>query len=258
VNAILLPFLSGEAEDPMALIFHHVLDHPMGPMGITKYTWNMWIAAGILLFMLWRVDKTKTIPEGKLRGFLELVYHFIRDEIVYPLMGEKYGRVFLPFFVTLFSFILTLNIVGMMPLPGVGGAATSNIYLTGALAGCTFLVSVVGGIWFNGPIGFLKGFIPSGVPFFVLPILFPIEVMGFCIKHAVLAVRLMANMLAGHLVLGSFLGLIFIYKNSIAVGGGVGLALFVSLLEALVAFLQAYVFVLLATLFVGGAVHPDH
>ncbi|MCA9320998.1 MAG: F0F1 ATP synthase subunit A [Planctomycetes bacterium] len=268
MDSIILPFMSGDTTDPMAWIFNHSLDHSyagesgflgvLGSLGITKFTLNMWLSAGILLFVMWRTDTTSKIPSGKLRGTIELLYGFIRDEIVYPMMGPKYGRTFLPFFLTLFSFILVMNFVGLMPIPGIGGAATSNINLTAALAIITFLVSLVGGIWYNGPIGFLKSFMPSGVPLLVMPILFPIEILGFVIKHAVLAIRLFANMLAGHLVLGSFLGLIFVYKNFIAVGGAIPLALFVALLEVMVAFLQAYVFTLLAVLFVGGSVHPEH
>ena len=258
---MLLPFLTGDAGNPIAEIFAHNMDHPMvhlGPVSITKFTLNMWVAAGILALALAKADKKTMVPKGRLRGLFESIYFFVRDEIVYPIMGEHHGHSFMPLFLTLFSFIFVTNLVGMIPLPGIGGAATSTLGLTIPLALTVFVVSIGAGIWYNGPFGFLKGFLPPGVPFFVLPILFPIEILGFVIKHGVLAIRLFANMLAGHLVLGGFLGLIFVFKSYGAVGIALPLALFISLLELLVCFLQAYVFTLLATLFIGGAVHPEH
>lgn len=250
-----VPFLEG---NPMSEIFLHNMDHAMGPLGLTKFTWNMWIGTGLLIACLMMADKKSWVPSGKLRGIFEMIFFFIRDEIVFPIMGEKNGRTFMPFFLTLFSFIFFLNLVGMVPMGAIGGAATSNLGLTIPLCLIVLAVSILGGIYYNGPLGFLKSFAPSGVPGFVLVILFPIEIIGFFIKHGVLAVRLFANMLAGHLVLGGFLGLIFVFKSYGATGIAIPLALFISFLELLVCFLQAYVFTLLSCLFIGGAVHPDH
>lgn len=161
---------------------------------------------------------------------------------------------YVPFFCTLFVFIFTLNLLGIVP--GCG-TATSNLFVTGALAGIVLLVSVGSGIVFHGE-KFFTLFVPSGVPKFVVPLLFILELFGFFIKHAVLMVRLFANMIAGHLIIGSFLGLIFLFKSYGVAGPSVLLALFVTFLELLVAFLQAYVFTLLSVLFVGGMVHPEH
>ncbi|MCB9831990.1 MAG: F0F1 ATP synthase subunit A [Planctomycetes bacterium] len=244
--------------DPIQWIFIHTMDHRMGPAGITKFTLNMWLAGAVLTLLMWLARKSGPVPSGKLRGIFEMIFFFIRDEIVYPVMGEHHGKTFLPFFLTMFSFIFTMNLIGMVPIPGIGGAATGTLGSTIALAAIVFLVSTIAGIKFNGVGGFLKGFLPHGIPAFVIPLLFPIELVGYCIKHGVLAIRLFANMLAGHLVIGGFLGLIFTMKAYGAAGISVPLALFISFLELLVAFLQAYVFTLLATLFIGGTVHPEH
>ncbi len=251
-------FLSSEVTDPIQWIFIHNMDDKMGPIGISKLTLNMWLAAAILIFLLWKTKKDGGAPTGILRGIFEMVFFFVRDEIVYPIMGETNGKTFLPLFLTIFSFIFMMNLLGLVPLPFIGGAATGTLGSTISLAGIVFLVSVLAGIKYNGVGGFIKGFLPHGLPVFVIPLLFPIEVIGFIIKHAVLAVRLFANMLAGHLVLGGFLGLIFVYKSYALVPVSVPLALFMDCLELLVAFLQAYVFTLLSCLFIGGAVHPEH
>ncbi|MFT7617924.1 MAG: F-type H+-transporting ATPase subunit a [Planctomycetota bacterium] len=251
-------FLSSEVTDPIQWIFIHNMDDAMGPLGISKLTLNMWLAAGILTFLLWKVKKDQGAPTGLLRGIFEMVYFFVRDGIVYPVMGKENGQTFLPLFLTMFSFIFTMNLMGLVPLPYIGGAATGTLGLTISLASIVFLTSVLAGIKYNGIGGFITGFLPHGLPKFVIPLLFPIEVLGFVIKHAVLAVRLFANMLAGHLVLGGFLGLIFVYESYALVPVSIPLALFMNFLELLVAFLQAYVFTLLSCLFIGGAVHPDH
>lgn len=254
-----IPFLAGgENVDPIQWIFIHNMDESMGFLGISKFTLNMWVAFGLLALMLAASKKDGAVPSGLLRGIFEMIYFFVRDELVYPVMGAHHGRTFMPFFLTMFSAIFMMNLVGMVPLPVIGGAATSTFGLTIPLALITLLVSIGGGIAYNGPAGFMKAFIPSGVPPFVLVLLIPIEVLGFFIKHGVLAVRLFANMLAGHLVLGGFLGLIFLFGSYAMSAVALPLALFISLVECLVAFLQAYVFTLLSVLFIGGTVHPDH
>ncbi len=255
-----MPFLSAEVADPIQWIFIHNMDHGLGPswLGLSKLTLNMWLAALVLGLMMWLAKKDGFVPSGKLRGIFEMIYFFIRDEIVYPVMGEHHGKPFLPLFMTMFSFIFMMNLIGLVPLPVIGGAATGTLGSTISLAAIVFLISTIAGIKYNGVGGFIKGFLPAGLPVFVIPLLFPIEVIGFCIKHGVLAIRLFANMLAGHLVLGGFLGLIFVYQSYAMTAVSIPLALFISFLELLVAFLQAYVFTLLATLFIGGTVHPDH
>ena len=254
-----IPFLEGGS--PFGYIFAHNMDEvfvDLGIFSITKYTLNLWLASGLLLMCVTLAKKTTAIPQGVFRYLFESLFLFIRDELVYPTMGAKHGRVFLPFFMTVFSLILTLNLVGMFPLPYIGGATTSNIGFTIPMALAVLIGSIGGGLIVNGPGGFVKSFIPSGLPTAIVPVIFILELVGFFIKHGVLAIRLFANMLGGHLVTGAFLGLIFLFQSYGVAGASIPMAVFIGFIELLVAFLQAYVFTLLAVLFIGGTVHPDH
>ncbi len=202
------------------------------------------------------------VPRGKFWNMLEAMYLFIRDKVARPAIGEHDGDKFLPFLLTLFFFILGCNLTGMIPWLG---APTGVMATTAALAFCTFVVVVGSGMMRLGPVGFLKAQVPhmelpGPLAVILVPMIFFIEIFGLLIKHAVLAIRLLANMMAGHVVLAvlvAFIGatggtLIFTGVMPIAVLGSVAF----SLLELFVAFLQAYVFVFLAALFIGAAVHP--
>ncbi len=176
---------------------------------------------------------------------------------------------FLPFLWTLFFFILFCNLFGILPWLGSPTGAFST---TLVLAGCTFLAGFIGGNLKFGPIGYWMNQIPSmdlPLPLAILlkPMIFAIEVAGLAIKHVILAVRLLANMVAGHLVIAGIMGLITGAAVALAQPSGsdvsywitvsiacIGSALFF-MLELFVAFLQAYVFVFLSSLFIGAAVH---
>ncbi|WP_425398808.1 F0F1 ATP synthase subunit A [Aeoliella sp.] len=203
-------------------------------------------------------------PKGRLWNLLEAMYMFIRDQVARPAIGHDADR-FLPFLLTLFFFILGCNLAGMIPWLG---SPTGVMATTAALALVTFAVTVGSGIKQLGFAGFLKAQVPhmelpGALKWFLVPMIWVIEVLGLMIKHAVLAVRLLANMMAGHIVLAVILGFIAFA----AIEGGPWLAsgvapvstvavIALSLLELFVAFLQAYVFVFLAALFIGAAVHP--
>jgi F-type H+-transporting ATPase subunit a len=146
----------------------------------------------------------------------------------------------------------------MMPLPFMFGTATGNLGVTGTLAIITLLVGAIGGMFIQGPMGYLKNLVPHGIPWPILFLLYPIEVLGLLIKHVALAMRLFANMIAGHIVLASLIGLIYMFKTLVIAPGPVLMAAGLSALELFVAFLQAYIFVLLGSMFVGMAVHPEH
>jgi F-type H+-transporting ATPase subunit a len=172
-------------------------------------------------------------------------------------MGAE-GRGFVPYFCTLFLFILSVNLAGMIPEMKT---ATSNISVTAALALCSGILIVGSGIKYHGVVGFLKGFVPSGTPAWLVPLLFPLEIISLIIKVCVLAIRLFANMLSGHIALLCLLLLIFIV-GEISPWAGAGaiipsmlLEFFVTCLELLVAFLQAYVFSLLTAIFAGSVIH---
>lgn len=190
-------------------------------------------------------------PRGLLQNMLETVVIYIRDEVARPNLGDKTDK-YLPYLLTVFFFILACNLLGLLPF---GATATANITVTAVLAIITFVVTQFAGTkdyW--GHI-----FNPPGVPAIVKPILIPIEIMGLFTKPFALAVRLFANMTAGHLVILNLIGLIFIIGKMSATAGyltvvpAVLLTVAVYCLELLVAFIQAYVFTILSALFIGMA-----
>jgi F-type H+-transporting ATPase subunit a len=189
---------------------------------------------------------------------IEIIVLFLRDEIVIPNMGHK-GAGYTGYFATLFFFILIMNLIGLVPY---GATATGNLAVTAGLALTTLVLINFAGIREQGVIGYVSHIVPKGVPVWLYPLMFPIEVMGMLIKTFALCIRLFANMIAGHIVILVFLSFIFIFGSfGVAVGLGVapisvGLVLFTYLLELLVAFLQAYVFVMLTAIFTGAAMHP--
>ena len=190
-------------------------------------------------------------PQGLLQNVLETVVIYVRDEIARPNLGDKTNR-YLPYLLTVFFFILVCNLLGLMPF---GATATANITVTAVLALFTFVITQFAGTkdyW-------LHVLWPPGIPVFLKPILIPIEILGLFTKPFALAVRLFANMTAGHLVLLNLVNLIFIVAGMSVIAGwgtslpALGLTLFVYGLEVLVAFIQAYVFTILSALFIGMA-----
>jgi F-type H+-transporting ATPase subunit a len=221
------------------------------------------LLAAVFIRLAQRVRKGDIVRGGfwnMAEGFLE----FLRDFVVRPAIGAHDADRFVPLLWTMFFFILLLNLFGMVPW---AGSPTASLSVTLALAVVTFATVLVSGMRRFGLVHFWLNFVPPlDLPFVVrFPIqlmVFIIEVVGLCIRHAVLAVRLLANMVAGHLVLLAILGLIataavgasmaqWSTVTVIAVLGSAAL----SLLELFVAFLQAYVFTFLSALFIGAAIH---
>lgn len=187
---------------------------------------------------------------------------WIRDEMVYPVMGREAGTKFLPLFLSIFFFILFMNLLGLVP----GGAtATANIFVTMALATITLASMVVSGMVTQGPVHFFTSQVPH-VPTALWPLMFVVEIVGLLIvKPFALMVRLFANMTGGHMVVLSFMALIFFFaqREGAMVGWAsspvaVGFAVFIMIIEAFVAMLQAYIFTQLSIIFVQGCVHPEH
>jgi F-type H+-transporting ATPase subunit a len=185
---------------------------------------------------------------------------WVRDEMVYPSMGSELGRKFLPWFLTVFFFVLFMNLLGLLP----GGAtATASIFVTAALALVTLASMLVCGMVAQGPIAYWKNLVPH-VPLVLWPLMFVVEVIGVLVKPFALMVRLFANMTGGHMVVLSFMGLIFFFAaKSGAVGWAVSpvavsFAVFIMIIEAFVALLQAFIFTQLTILFVSASVHPEH
>ncbi len=208
------------------------------------------IALIVLFCAIYR--KNDRVPTGATNA-MEAFVQFIRDEIAIPSLGRKDGEKLTPVLCTMFFFILGLNILGQIPL---FAAATANISVTAPLALVVFYFMTVGAIGKNGFNGFIKAFVPSGVPLPILFIIIPLEVLGLFIKTFALMIRLFANMLAGHMVIYSLLGLVVLF--GVWALPAVLLAVGIALLEVLVVFLQAYIFVLLSAVFIGQMYHPEH
>ena len=209
------------------------------------------------------------VPAGG-GNFLEAVCEYLRKEVVEPTLEQHTDR-FVKYIWTLFFFVLANNLLGLVPFSSVsplvgvhlGGTATGNIWVTGTLATITFLMMVVNGIRLGGW-HYFAHFCPG--PLWLAPLLVPIEILGLFAKGFALAIRLFANMLAGHMMLAVLVG--FILTAGTAKGAGVGLlvaipvvagSIGITLLEILVAFLQAFIFAFLTSLFIGQAVlfHDD-
>lgn len=186
---------------------------------------------------------------------------WIRDEMVYPVMGAERGKKFLPFFLYVFFFITASNLIGIFPK---GMTSTSNIFVTAGLAAVTAVAVPVCGMVAQGPLVYWKNLVPHGVPAWLWPLLFLVEAIGLITRPFALTVRLFANMTAGHLVLLAFLGLLFFAGSQLgAVAWGiaplvVGFSVFILIIESFIALLQAYIFTLLSIVFVGAAMHPEH
>ena len=255
-------------------IMHHVLDGnvlefpPFGniplphielfgiDISITRHVVFMWLAAIILIAVFSVVSKAykkSLVPRG-VSNFVEVIIIFVRDEIAKTTIGKGYEK-FLPYMLTVFFFILTCNFLGLIPY---GATATANISVTATLAIMSFFVIQIGGIMKNGLFGYFKGLIPAGVPGWLFPIMAVVEVLGLFTKPFALAVRLFANLTAGHIVIAALIGLIFILNTYYVAPVSIAFALFIYLLEILVALIQAYIFTMLSGLFIGMAVHQDH
>jgi len=261
-------------------IFHHVNVHI--PFGITKFE-ILILAAAIVIFVAytWLAKKVATgeTPRGRLWNFLEMLLIFIRDQVARPSIGEHEYKRFLPYLWTTFLFILVLNLFGMIPFLG---SATASLAVTIVLAGISFAVVQVNGIRANhGFGGYMKSFIPhiefgtspvmKVLGFFMMAGMFVLEILSMLIRSVVLAVRLFANMLAGHTALVVVLSFIMMAGNAAAHGSSeasiffwpitfssVVMVLLLNLLELFVACLQAFIFTFLTAIFIGLAIHPQH
>ena len=199
----------------------------------------------------------KTSPRGKFQNLLEILIIFVRDDIALLNLGRERYKAFLPYLLTVFFFILTCNLLGLVPF---GATATSNLMITCVLAAFTFVLTQ-----FNGSKAYWRHvFWPPGMPVAVKLLLIPTEIMGLFTKPMALAIRLFANMTAGHLVILCLIGMIFTFGQGYGPVAGYGIAplsvaftLFVNLLEILIAFIQAYIFTILSALFIGMAI-ADH
>ncbi|MBL0342252.1 MAG: F0F1 ATP synthase subunit A [Bacteroidetes bacterium] len=231
---------------------------------ITKNVTSLFISCIILLFMFISVAKAYharpgLAPKG-FQGLIEPLVIFVRDDIAKSSIGEKKYKKFLPYLLTAFFFIWLNNLLGLVPIFPGGVNLTGSISITLTLAMITFILVLVNGnkhYWHHI-------FAMPGVPGWVLFLLTPIEILGVFLRPFVLMIRLFANITAGHIIALSFFSLIFIF-GEMSTGAGIGAAVFsiaftvfMTCLELLVAFLQAYVFTLLSAIYIGAAVEEAH
>ena len=260
------PFL----QDPPLFAAHTgnpLIDRTIKPLDleITKFMVIELAAALILAAVfigLGQALKGGAIPRGRFRNLLEAMLLFFRDNVARPCIGHHDADRFVPFLWTIFFFVLACNLFGMIPWMG---SPTGALAVTAALAFVTFLVVIGSGMQKLGAVGFWKAQVPHmdlspGLKIVLIPMIFIIEIFGMFVKHGVLAVRLLANMMGGHVVLAvimAFIGasatsLLWYAVMPVSVIGATAL----SMLELFVAFLQAYIFTFLSALFIGMAVHP--
>lgn len=236
---------------------------PAFDLSITNFVVFQWIAMALITVVLLSVKSkyvknSKKAPKG-LQNAIEVFVVYIRDEVVRPNVGsDRVTRMLLPYFLSLFFFILVLNVLGLIP---GGHSATGAIGVTAALAITAFIVINITALkeagvkaWFHHLLG--------GAPWWLAPIMVPIEIIGLFAKPFALAVRLFANMTAGHIVLVALIGLIFFFQTPFVAAVSTPFSIFIYALETLVVFLQAYIFTMLTAVFVGLAIgdhaHEDH
>jgi F-type H+-transporting ATPase subunit a len=217
----------------------------------------MLIAIVLILLLTLGATASRALVPGRLQCVAEMTYEFVAGTLR-STAGDE-GMKFFPLVFTLFTFILVLNVMGIIPYTFT---VTSHIIITVCFALLVFLTVVIYGFWKHG-LGFLRLFGPHGIPIYILPLVTFIEVMSFLSRPVSHSVRLFANMLAGHITLKVFGGFV-VMLGALGFLGWLGallpLALTVALtaLELLVAFLQAYVFAILTCIYLNDAIHPGH
>jgi ATP synthase subunit 6 len=244
---------------------HMFFDMDPGQPGTQLVLTNLQLfqIAAVLLVMVCFAGVPRYLRTGRGDYISRLFAGFalwVRDEMIVPVMGRELGRKFTPYFLSLFFFLVFMNVLGLLP----GAAtATASIFVTGALATLTLFSMIGGGMVAQGPIAFWKNLVPH-VPLALWPLMFVVELIGLMVKPFALTIRLFANMTGGHMVVLSFMGLIFFFAQmSPAVGYAsapiaVAFAVFIMIIECFVALLQAYIFTMLSIIFVTTSIHPEH
>ena len=248
-------YATNEAGDLEMDDHHHVANARPLDFSITKTVFSTILVGLLMVWLFVSVAKSyrqSLVPQGMTR-FLEPLIVLVRDEIARPNIGEKHYKRFMPYLLTVFFFIWIANLAGLMPF---GMNITGNIAVTLGLALITFIITQFSANkYYWGHIFWMPG-----VPYLMRVVLAPIELLGLIVKPFSLLIRLYANILAGHVVLMSIIGLMFLFENWGARGAFFGLTFFLSIIELLVAFLQAYIFTMLSALYFGTAVegHGEH
>ncbi|SMC64223.1 F0F1 ATP synthase subunit A [Pedobacter africanus] len=223
---------------------------------ITKNVAAMFVAIAVILIVFISVASAYKKRVGKapkgLQSFIEPIILFVRDDIAKPNIGHKYEK-FMPYLLTVFFFIWINNMLGLVPIFPGGANVTGNIALTFVLAIGTLLI-----VNLNGNKYYWKHILLPDVPWWLYPIMIPVELIGVISKPFALMIRLFANITAGHIIVLSLISLIFIFETLAMAPVSIAFVLFMDVLELLVAFLQAFIFTLLTALFIGMAVEEHH
>jgi len=248
--------------------YQHTVPHPIGELGgITFFDVNLFqIIAVVLMAVIFGAVLT-SFGTGRPSWLVRIFRGFclwIRDEMLRPVMGEEEARKFTPYFLYLFFFIAFCNLLGLVPV--VGRTPTASIWITAFLALTTFAIMLIGGMMQQGVVVYWKNLIPHGLPAWLVPLMVVLELIGLLVKPFALCIRLFANMLAGHLVIASFIGMVFLFAKLLELSWAswatalpaVGMGIFIMIIEGFVALLQAYIFTYLSIVFVQQALHPAH
>ena len=223
-------------------------------MRITKLVLMLWITVFlcVLIFipLAIMIKKNKYGSKSRWINMWEIVISFIHNEIVEPNFHGEARKKVMPYFLTLFFFIMFAGYLGMVP--GFS-TATGNLAVAGGLALCTLVAIVVTGFVKQGPLWIVTGIVPGGIPLFLFPLLWVIELLGLLIRPFSLTIRLFANMTAGHIVIIVFLFLVMMFQSYWIGIGSVAGAIFINLLELLIVLIQAYVFTSLSAMYIGEA-----
>jgi F-type H+-transporting ATPase subunit a len=291
--------------NPGEVIIEHVanssLDHPLIHLptiagidfSVTKHVLMVWVVAAIVFFVVTLtvrryLRQDRHIPSGFMNG-LEFIVLYVRDNIAEPNVGKKWVNTYTPLLLTLFVFIFTANLIGIIPIFDVlslinhavlhapedsffaqllhgGVTATGNYNVTAALATVTFLTIIIAGSRAHGFVQHWKNLVPHGVPLALYPLLIPLEIIGMLVRPFALTMRLAANMTGGHIAILAILSFVFIFFELFGQAAAMGVGLVLSLpvgvglsgLELIVILVQAYVFTLLSAVFIGLAIHAHH
>jgi F-type H+-transporting ATPase subunit a len=241
---------------------------PVGPYEVpfTNHMLMVMVASLVLMVVLpLAFRKSVLVPRG-LANVVEIICVFLREDVARPFLKDHTDR-YINVLWTLFFFILTMNLLGLMPIAQfmflltkqkyIGGAPTANVWVTGALATFSFVFFHIAGIREKGFWGYFRTFTPK-VPWPMYPFMFVLELVSSFVRLFSLAIRLFANILAGHILLAVILGFIMMFKNYMVATASLGATVLFSLLEIFVAFLQAYIFVFLTSIFIGFAIAEEH
>ena len=225
-------------------------------VSMTKNVVSLLISAIVLLIVFIGIANSYKKREGKapkgLQSILEPVILFVRDDIAKPQLGHKYTG-FMPYLLTIFFFVWLNNLMGLVPFFPGGANLSGNIAVTMMLALCTFVLTT-----FNGNKNYWGHVFTPHVPWWLYPLIIPVEIIGLFTKPIALMIRLFANITAGHILVLSLISLIFILKSVFVAGVAIPFVLFISVIELVVGFIQAFIFTILSALFISMAIEEKY